>query len=135
MLRGLAAVSTLSFSYFLGWATTDLLVRAEFVTAAEYAVLPVLLLITVLSDRQWLLSLLTALLFPVGLYLGATLVTTALSREAMLLLLVLSLAALFLAVRFYQGYRYFAEQFAITVYRDFFVLERMAANPAVGAQH
>src|SRR3989441_1840099 len=51
MLRGLAAVSILSFGYYLGWATTDLLVTAEFVAAAEYAVLPVLIVVILLSEK------------------------------------------------------------------------------------
>ena len=62
--------------------------------------------------------------------------TTALSREASLSLLVLAVTSLFFAIRFYLGYRYFAEQFAVTVYRDFFVLERMLLKdtPSVGVE-
>lgn len=130
MFRGLAAVTTLSLSYYLGWATADLLVTAQFVEAAEYASVPVVLLVILFSERLWLLSLLTALLFPIGLYLGATLVTSAFSREAVLALLMLAVSALFLTIRFYLAYRYFAEQFAVTVYRDFFVLERYPASAA-----
>lgn len=140
MLRGLAAVSTLASSYYLGWAATELLVTSEFVAAAEYAAPAALVVLILWPERPWLHSLLTALLFPVGLYLGATLVPSALSRGASLLLLLLALASVYLAVRFYLGYRYFAEQFAVTVYRDFFVLERMlpagnAVGPAAPGPH
>jgi hypothetical protein len=128
MHRGLAAVSILSCGYYLGWAMTDLLVTANFVTAAEYGAVPILLIVALMSERPWSLSLFTAGSFAVGLYLGATLVTSALSWQAFLLLAVLAATSFFLAVRFYLGYRYFAEQFAITVYRDFFVLERMQAE-------
>lgn len=125
LLRGCAAVAILSFSYYLGWATSDLLVTELFLNLSGYAVIPVLILILFLSERSWLLWVLAALLFPLGLYLGATLVPTRLPVVTSVLLLAIALGSLFLAIRFYLGYRYFAEQFAITVYRDFFVLDRM----------
>ena len=64
--------------------------------------------------------------------------TNALSREAIFGLLVMAFVSVFISLRFYLGYRYFADHFAITVYRDFFVLEQMLAtgqpaNARVGA--
>jgi hypothetical protein len=135
MLRGLAAVGAMSCSYYLGWATAALLATSELITALQYSAPVILIGVILLAERPcerpgqppWLFLLMAALLFPLGIYLGATQVTRALSSDEILRLLVLAVASFFLSVRFYLGYRYFAEQFAITVYRDFFVLQRMSS--------
>jgi hypothetical protein len=133
MMRGLAAVSVVAAPYYAGWALADsAIVTAKFVDAVPYGAFLALLAIAVLTlfDRPrvivlWSLWLVAVLSFPVGLYLGAVCVTSALPPDAISLLWVLSGAAAYFAARFYQGYRYFAGQFATTVYRDFYVLERL----------
>jgi hypothetical protein len=132
MMRGLAAVSVVAAFYYAGWAMADSVATPRLVDAAPYAALLALLWIAavtlfdwpkvMLSSSLWFVAVLS---FPVGLYLGAVVATATLSSDAISLLWVLSLAAVYFATRFYQGYRYFAGQFATTVYRDFYVLERL----------
>ena len=131
MMRGLAAVSVVAMFYYAGWAMADLLVSPRFVDSAPYAAVVALAAIAAatLFDWSmvltWSLGIVAVLSFPIGLYLGAVLATAALSSDAIHLLWILAAAAFYLATRFYQGYRYFAVQFATTVYRDFYVLERL----------
>jgi hypothetical protein len=138
MMRGLAAVSVVGAFYYAGWALADSVVTPTFVNAAPYAAFIGLLSIATVTLFDWsrlqssLLWVVAVLSFLVGLYLGAVVATAALPYDAISLLWVLSAAAVYSAIRFYQGYRYFAVQFATTVYRDFYVLERL--GPVQGVQ-
>jgi hypothetical protein len=159
-MRGLCAASVLGAAYFLGWCLAIL--QSHCSREIFFSVLLLSLLLSALlalvplrrarpaqekqkedpktstRKRQRAMRAMAAGIFTsllcCGFFAGAHHVSSLAQSEAFLLL---AIASLFAAFRFYGAYQSFAWEFAIAVWRDFFALEaaRSVTTPTPKEQH
>lgn len=130
LMRGFTAAFGLGFFYFAGWAVSLAKDESIRIMATTMAVVTMFAAvgtsIAILAsgsksarrftiDRATLAALALALL-GIGYWLGWSRVISA-TQSA--ILAILSLAALTACIRFWAAYRYFAQEFAKSVWRDF----------------
>jgi hypothetical protein len=109
LMRGLATVAGLSATYHLGWASGRA-IPGEGMTCLGWG----------------LVGLSVVAAFAV---LGSSFKTaSSLAASDIAVLVVVASGSLFAARQFHQAYQYFGDQFAATVYRDFYVLNQMATS-------
>lgn len=119
-LRGWAVVAAFSCAYHGGWAI-GLYLPLWAHDSAKWLLLLCVILAIAGATSNWLFWLVLVTFVPAGV-VGVS--ASSPSREAVVALVVVALGSLFLWRLFLERYRYFAERFAATVYRDFLVLER-----------
>lgn len=134
LMRGLSAAFALAVAYYVGWAYSNLWLgqwSGRLVLAGIIMALVALLIRDRHEHFEWLKkrsrlvkkwskwviigSLLLAA-FASGHYLGQSIVGTSEHRN---LLLAAAVFSFFASERCYSGYKYFAQEFAKAVYRDF----------------
>jgi hypothetical protein len=133
LMRGLAAVSALSFTYHLGWAAGPLVTtRVAEVLGALLLLLTILLSCTPSRlDHPRTFWTITAALIPVGMLLEHSLGPGPnLGREAIVALIAAAFGVLFMARQFHGAYQFLGVEFAATVYRDIYALDRWAPAPS-----
>jgi hypothetical protein len=143
LMRGLATAFWLSAAYLAGWAAASaesVCIRSAvgIVALASFGLAVVSSFVLVFAgprypsrsalDKATLLLLLVAL-FSSGARLG---VDHHISRGDILLYSIVSLVALFAGARCYASYKYFAEEFAKAVWRDFLGYKAAPVTPAAG---
>ena len=133
LMRGLAAVAVLSASYHLGWSCGRLIPIGPagwiiWILVGLAVVGAVLPFARRVSESRVFWSLLIALV-PLGAALSSSLKTvSSLGATDIAVLLVVAAGSLFAFHRFRQSYEYFGQEFAATVYRDFYVLNQMTPS-------
>jgi hypothetical protein len=133
LMRGLAAVAALSASYHFGWSCGRLIPLGAVTWIGLGLVGLALVGVGLLFARRvsesrvfWALAL---ALLPLGAVLSSSFKTvSSLGTTDIAVLLVVALSSLFAFHQFRRNYQYFGEEFAATVYRDFFVLNQMTTS-------
>ncbi len=137
LMRGLASSFAVGFSYWLGWATavcrnSHFVDTAVLIAAASFLALINLSLISPRIskpamkrnvERGYAIALLFAFL-AIGYVLGFRSTVT---RSQSTVLAFLSITGLIASLRLYGAYRFFAAQFASTVWRDYLAFNVAAA--------
>jgi hypothetical protein len=133
LMRGLAGVSILSVSYHLGWAFGRVVTttRVAWIAWTMWGLVGLVVVGVMVAlarrvkDKHIFWTVAVALL-PLGVVLGSSFRTvSSLGPHDVAVLLSVAAGSLFAFWRFRQSYEYFGEQFAATVYRDFYVLNQM----------
>lgn len=132
LMRGLSAAFALAVVYYLGWVFSSLLSRQGSgvvvllgIIIAAGAAIP---LSRNRNDKRAKVVMTVSLLvasFSTGHYLGLSITGTSEHRDQLLASAVLSF---FASERCYSGYKYFAQEFAKAVYRDFSNYEKPAGR-------
>jgi hypothetical protein len=128
LMRGLSAAFLLAVAYYLGWAYSTLWLGqgSGFLVLAGIIGALIALIVSSRSKTarwvkagmaRWIIAgLLLLAAFASGHYLGQSIVGTSEHRN---LLLAAAVFSFFASERCYSGYKYFAQEFAKAVYRDF----------------
>jgi len=132
LMRGLAAVAGFSASYHLGWAggqaiPTRLTTYLGWGLAGLCVVAAFAVFVTSVRQSPILFWTLAIALLPLGAVLGSSFKTVS-SLGDIAVLVVVASGSLFSGRLFHQAYQYFGNEFAATVYRDFYVLNQMATS-------
>lgn len=120
LMRGLSAGFALAVAYYLGWAYSSLWLgqwSGLLVLAGIIGALIALITSSRSKTARWIIAgFLLLAAFASGHYVGQSIVGTLEHRN---LLLAAAVFSFFASERCYSGYKYFAQEFAKAVYRDF----------------
>jgi hypothetical protein len=139
LMRGLSAAFALAVAYYLGWAYSSLWPgqwSGPFVLGGIIGALIALIASSRNKTARWvkagiarwiIAGFLLLAAFASGHYMGQSIVGTSQHRN---LLLAAAVFSFFASERCYSGYKYFAQEFAKAVYRDFSNYEKPREQPS-----